>query len=145
MISGPANVTVDAPLDTLPLYLRAGGIVVMLRSSIDTISPTEEPSRVDSFATDAGKLTVRIAPGADSEFAVYDGTRITQSTADGSHQIDFEAGSVFRQGFIVEVFGTAAPGAVSIDDVPTTKVADAAAVSATAGTHAFVSTPDPSR
>ena len=57
-----AVVTVAAPLGKLPLFVRAGGIVPMLRPTIDTMAPAALAG-IESFATDAGALFVRIAPG----------------------------------------------------------------------------------
>src|SRR5206468_131210 len=37
--SGGGEVTVPAPLDRLPLLVRAGGIVPLLRPTIDTVAP----------------------------------------------------------------------------------------------------------
>ena len=41
-IVGGVDLEVPAPLDTLPLFLRAGGIVPMLRPTIDTLAPVLE-------------------------------------------------------------------------------------------------------
>ena len=45
----------------------------MLRPTIDTIAPTTHPDVVDSYATHAGRLSVRIARGENaSRFELYD-------------------------------------------------------------------------
>ena len=108
-------IEVDAPLEELPLFIRAGGIVPLLRPTIDTLSPTTDTARVDSFDTTAGVLTVRLALGPASSFEVYDGTRIEQ--ADGV--ITVSPGSVFVQGVLLEVFGPK-PQQVQLDGQPTT-------------------------
>ena len=59
---GGKTQTVAAPLAELPLFLREGGIVPMLRPTIDTLSPTTEPDRVDSYATDAGGAVCASVP-----------------------------------------------------------------------------------
>ena len=38
-IEGPTEEMVSAPLDTLPLYVKAGAVIPMLRTNIDTLSP----------------------------------------------------------------------------------------------------------
>lgn len=141
VLSGPGNVTVDAPLDTLPLYIAAGGIVPMLRPTIDTLSPTEEPARVDSFATSAGKLYVRIAPGPASEFQLYDGSMISQDTKADEIRIELSPGSVFSAGTVLEIITTSPPQSVDIDAKAAKQVADAAAVETTPNSHSFVSGP----
>lgn len=142
LISGPGPATVDAPLDRLPLYLKAGGIVPLLRPSIETLSPTDDPQRVDSFATDVGLLYVRVAPGPESDFEVYDGTRLTQVTNAKTTDIGVDGGSVFSKGFVVELLLDAAPGTVEIDGKAAQKV-DAGAVAGTESSFAFVNDPRP--
>lgn len=56
------EIEVDAPLAKLPLFLRQGAIIPMLRPTIDTLAPATDPS-VDSFARDPGPLWALIAPG----------------------------------------------------------------------------------
>src|SRR5205823_5572038 len=71
------HITATADLHTLPLYLAQGAIIPMLRPTIETLSPAQAP--IDSLATDAGVLYVRIAPGpARTTFTLYDGTTIAQ-------------------------------------------------------------------
>ena len=97
--------TVDAPLGKLPLFLREGGLVPLLRSTIDTLAPVSEPDVIDSFATDPGELTVRLFPGGNSEFTLYDGTRLWQSLEGDQLTVGYEAGSVFVAGARFEVLG----------------------------------------
>ncbi len=106
---------VPAPLEELPLFVREGGIVPMLRPTIDTLSPATDPG-VDSFANDAGTLWVRVAPGRGL-FELWDGTSIRQD--DG--QVELAGGSVFDQGFVVELFGAAEPSEVALDGAPLTR------------------------
>ena len=98
--------TVDAPLGKLPLFLREGGIVPMLRPTIDTLSPVADPDAIDSFATDPGRLYVRVFPGGPaSSFELYDGTVLSQEWADGKATLSYAAGTVFTQGVELEVVG----------------------------------------
>ena len=75
---GGGPITVEAPLSKLPLFLRDGAIVPMLRPSIDTLSPTTMPEAIDSYATTPGVLYARVFPGAASRFDVFDGAFIEQ-------------------------------------------------------------------
>jgi alpha-D-xyloside xylohydrolase len=103
------RVTVAADLDTLPLFVAQGGLVPMLRDTIDTLSPVANGSTVDSFATDPGVLWVRVAPGATGAFAVYDGTQLAQQGA----TVTYAPGSVFAKGALFERIATAMPTSVS--------------------------------
>jgi alpha-D-xyloside xylohydrolase len=92
--------TVGAPLEKLPLYVRAGGIVPMLRPTIDTIAPATQPG-IESYANDAGVLHVVIAYGPGATFALFDGTSISH---DGS-TLQVSSGSTFTAGFRIERLG----------------------------------------
>jgi alpha-D-xyloside xylohydrolase len=140
-LSGPGSTTVDAPLDTLPLYIAAGGIVPMLRPSIDTLSPTEEPTRVDSFATTPGKLYVRIAPGPDSEVGLYDGGKIAQRSSASEIRIELSAGSVFTLGTIIELVTNAAPKAVDIDGKASKQLSGVTEVETISTSHVYAAGP----
>jgi alpha-D-xyloside xylohydrolase len=100
---GEQTITVDAPLETLPLFVRAGSIVPMLRPTIDTMSPTTAPDLVDSYATTAGPLHVRLAPGPSSSFEVFDGTEIRHSPVGYRTTIVFTEGTEFRFGARFEI------------------------------------------
>ena len=83
VVDGGATVTAEAPLGTLPLYLAEGGIVPMLRPTIDAMRPTTQPAMVDSYATTPGVLWARVAPGPPSAFTVFDGSVVAQEAAGG--------------------------------------------------------------
>ena len=99
---------VTADLDTLPLYVGAGGIVPMLRDTIETLAPVPAASSIDSFAADPGVLWVRVAPGPASTFTVYDGTKLGQ----GPGTLSYAPGSVFARGALFEAIATAKPASV---------------------------------
>ena len=104
VVKGGSSIDVDAPLDKLPLYLVAGGIVPMLRPTIDTLRPTKEPALVDSYATDPGVLWARVAPGPASTFAVFDGAELSQERgAGGEVKLSAVDGSEFTKGVMFEV------------------------------------------
>jgi len=109
-----AQVTVAADLDTLPLFLAQGGIVPMLRDTIDTLAPVPAGSAIDSFANDAGVLWARVAPGPSAtSFPVYDGSTLGQQSTGGTLSLTFTPGAVFTEGVLFEVIGTPAPSSVS--------------------------------
>lgn len=112
---GGATHEVAAPLERLPLFARAGAVIPMLRESIDTLSPVAVSSSVaDSFVTHgAGRLTLRSSPGAASSFTLFDGTKLSQRPASGGAELEFVAGSEFKDGAALEFVGLAAkPSAV---------------------------------
>ncbi|HEY1553375.1 MAG TPA: TIM-barrel domain-containing protein [Kofleriaceae bacterium] len=123
-----ATITATADLDTLPLYIAAGGIVPMLRDTIETLAPVATGSSIDSFATDAGVLWVRVAPStAPTQLGVYDGTLLQQQP----RQVTYAPGSVFTEGALFEVIATpAAPAQVTDGATPLAQQASLAALQA---------------
>ena len=116
---GRAPIAVDAPLDKLPLVLRDGAIVPMLRPTIDTLAPADDPS-VESFVRDPGLLWVRIAPGRPRRFELWDQTSVERGP-DGS--LRMVSGGVFVRGFVLESMATPEPNDVVRDDDAGTKTA----------------------
>jgi alpha-D-xyloside xylohydrolase len=109
---GHAPIAIDAPLEKLPLLMRDGAIVPMLRPTIDTLASADDPA-VDSFVRDAGLLYVRIAPGRPRRFDTWDGTRVERSS-DGSFHV--ASGTVFVDGFVLESMATPQPAEVVRED-----------------------------
>lgn len=101
--SGPQTTMVAAPLAALPLYLREGGIVPLLRPTIDTLRPTTQPARVDSYATTPGVLYPRLVPGPTSSFTLFDGTELGQEAAPGRLTLRAKSGREFLSGALFEV------------------------------------------
>lgn len=117
-LQGGMTRTVDAPLDTLPLYLMAGGVVPMLRPTIDSMAPTTEPDRVDSYATDPGIVHYIIGGGASGGFDLFDGAsvQVTYDAGSSVHTLVTTAGAEFDAGVQFEIYGVAtAPSAVTSD------------------------------
>jgi alpha-D-xyloside xylohydrolase len=67
---GGQEITADAPIDTLPLYVRAGSILPLG----EDVQNAQKPQKITE---------VRIYPGADGEFALYD---------DDGHTYAYESG-----------------------------------------------------
>jgi alpha-D-xyloside xylohydrolase len=119
---GGDSITVPAPLDALPLYVREGALVPMLRPTIDTLSPATDAD-VDSFANDAGDLWVRVVPSASAtSFTLFDGTVLEQQQGDGL-VLRATAGSVFTKAVVFELFA-ARPTSVEAEGVALPFVAD---------------------
>lgn len=118
VVEGGKTVSVSAPLATLPLFLRAGGIVPLLRPSIDSMSPTAKPGtapgEVDSYATSPGVLWARVAPGPASSFTLFDGGVLGQEDLGSAVTLSSKNGSEFASGALFELFGFGAePKSVS--------------------------------
>ncbi len=105
------RIKVSAKLEELPLFLRAGAIVPMLRPTIDTLAEATLAG-VDSFANDPGRLWALMAPGPPRRFSVYDGASIAR-TSDGS--IEVAPGKTFDRGFVLELIGTDRPHEIVIE------------------------------
>ena len=106
---------VPAPLETLPLFMRAGGIVPLLRPTIDTISPATDAG-VESFANDPGPLYARLVPGPQpAVFTLYDGTELAQdalSSKGAPLQLRVKPGTLFKDATVLEVVGISQPSQV---------------------------------
>jgi alpha-D-xyloside xylohydrolase len=123
-IAGPGEVTVDAPLGRLPLYLREGGIVPLLREDVDTLATASDPGVV-SAADDPGELTFRVVGGPASTFALFDGGGLTQETTGGTLTLAWTPGREYTDDAWAEVLGRAgAPAQVRADGAPLAEGSD---------------------
>ena len=121
-ITGPATKTVTADLDTLPLYVRAGGLVPMLRDTIDTLAPATGAG-IESFANDPGVLWVRTTAAA-AQATVYDGTQLAATAT----TFQYTPGSLFGEGAMFEVIASAQPSGVQDAAGPLAQAASLAAL-----------------
>ena len=143
--TGPAMATVAAPIDRLPLFLRAGGIVPLLRPTIDTLSPTTATGTdslggplVDSYATTPGVLYPRLVAGDASTFTLFDGGAIAQRTTASGLEITTTSGTELAFGARLEVlaFGQK-PAGVTLDGAPLGELAGEAALDLAASGWSF--------
>jgi alpha-D-xyloside xylohydrolase len=109
---GPGRLTVDAPLDTLPLFVSAAHLVPMLRPTIDSLAATSEPQRVDSYATEAGALYVRAVAEGNGHFRLFDGGSLDHTTTTDRSELSFAGGSELNNGVVFELIAASAPVAV---------------------------------
>ena len=110
-LSGGATVVLPAPLLTLPLLVRAGAPIPLLRPDVDTVLPTSDAvTTVGSVA-----LHVRVTPGPAAAFTLHDGTVLEQTpTADG-FTLTRSPGTLFVGEAVFEVFGLGTePAEVSV-------------------------------
>jgi alpha-D-xyloside xylohydrolase len=73
-IHGGQTITVDAPIDTLPLFVRAGSILPLGTS----VESTNDPQKIASL---------RVYPGADGDFDLYRDDGTTYAYERGDFQI----------------------------------------------------------
>jgi alpha-glucosidase (family GH31 glycosyl hydrolase) len=80
-IAGGISVTVDAPMDSIPVFVPAGSIIPMLTQAPDTLIPVTTVT-VTTLANVITAQTIRIYPGANGGFTVYDGSVFTLTSSD---------------------------------------------------------------
>ena len=119
---GGQTITMNAPLSKLPLLFKRGGIVPLLRPTIDTMAPTTATDRVDSYDTTPGVLYPRVAAGEASEFVLFDGTVLRQEATANGVNLYAKDGDEFTGGYLFEVmaFGDK-PSSVKDNDTALTE------------------------
>ena len=108
----------------IPVWLKAGAVVPMLRPTIDTLYPATE-KEVDSIANDVGRLHVVIAPGPASARTLDDGTVLSQKPAGKATEIKVTPGKRFAKGWELEVWQETPPKTVAVDGAQVQSVPDA--------------------
>jgi alpha-D-xyloside xylohydrolase len=100
---GGQRISYSAPLEKLPLFMREGSIIPMLRPDIDTLAPVQEQGIISLLPT-PGRLHLRIVPGNNTEIELYDNTKI-ELRHDITEAIDiaFTYGKTFQQGFALQI------------------------------------------
>ncbi len=125
---GPADATVDAPLDALPLFLGQGAIVPMIADDVDTFVETTHAEFV-TLDERRDQLWVRIHPSGDSSLALWEGGSIAAAAGTGLNVTIAQGGWFSR--WALEILETAAaPSSVTLDGTPLTEETDAAIVAA---------------
>lgn len=104
-VEGPATVSVDAPIDAIPVFVPAGGIVPLLAAPVQTLVPGVEG--VSDLDDTEGDRTVFIALGAEGSFTEQSGARY-ELTGTGVTPLDGTVtgdGAVAGDGFAVTLSG----------------------------------------
>ncbi|GII22651.1 hypothetical protein Pme01_22480 [Planosporangium mesophilum] len=118
--TGPATTTLRVPLDRMPVFVKAGGII------------PQQPGRSSVNADPAGPLTLTVYAGADGDFTLYNDAGEGTGYARGEYSqtpISYRsAGSVTigadrgtypgrpsGRSYAVDLVGVAAPGRVTVD------------------------------
>lgn len=85
-IEGGRDITVEAPIDEIPVFVRLGGIIPVADPSIDTWAPANPPEAIEvtTAADRAHLLHVWAFPAGTSATTLSDGTRLeVRAEADG--------------------------------------------------------------
>ena len=134
---GPKRFVRQAPLDTLPLFVKAGAIIPLLDPEVDTLAPATNPGVV-SFDQRRDHLRLWVWPDGDSHFRLYDGTLLESRETSSQWQLEISGAPPSPRELQIRVdwrnrrvTATAVPGSVtSIRFGPLTPHADRAAFDA---------------
>jgi alpha-glucosidase (family GH31 glycosyl hydrolase) len=75
LVRGGREITMPAPLDQLPLLVRAGAVLPLLPAGVDTLSSYADPSTT-SFGERRDRLRLLALPRGDSSAPFYDDGRV---------------------------------------------------------------------
>lgn len=107
---------VTAAIGKLPLYVRAGSIVPLLRPTIDTLAASSDP-KVDSFANDPGLLWLTTRRTAETvepaQLSLWDGVTASATATGKVLKLQATPGKLFAKGFVWDIRGLAGPAAVT--------------------------------
>jgi hypothetical protein len=92
VLYGPADVAVDAPLGSPPLFARAGGLVPMLPAGIDTLVEATAPGVV-TLASQAADMRARAWPSGSASVALDDGGRLDVADDAGGVTVTWTPGA----------------------------------------------------
>jgi alpha-D-xyloside xylohydrolase len=92
---GTGHYTEDAPLDSIPVYAKAGAIIPLLDPSVQTLWPTDDPDTVDHLDVE-DKLWADIFPYGNSSFTILDGTTFSLSQSGGGFSFSVASAPIER-------------------------------------------------
>lgn len=132
--TGPADMSVAAPIGQPPVFVRVGAVLPMLPNDLDTLIPTADPDVIDP--TQRPWLRARILPGARRQIRTEEGIElVAERVADGV-DLDFTfAADGLRDLRVRLELANAAPamgsvGSVEVDGASVTASVDVATVEA---------------
>jgi alpha-glucosidase (family GH31 glycosyl hydrolase) len=124
---GPADATVAAPLDSLPLFLGQGAIVPMIADDVDTFVTTTHAEFV-TLEERRDQLFVRIHPADASSFELWEGGSIAASSTGPGLDLTISQGDWFDHWVIEILDRDAAPSSVTLDGTDLTEETDGSLV-----------------
>jgi alpha-D-xyloside xylohydrolase len=105
ILDGSGEKDVEADLGSIPVFLKEDGIVPMLRPTIDTLNPVANPEAIDSYATTAGLLYVRVFPVTSKEITLFDNTVVGHERRELALDLSYKGGDEFHFGVVFEIYG----------------------------------------
>jgi alpha-D-xyloside xylohydrolase len=118
----------DADPTHVPLFVRAGGVVPMLLTEVDTLCDADYVNNPSIRALDSG-LLVLIYPEGASSFTLFDGADIRCTTGAAGTTVTVSAQN---RAFVLQVHAATPPASVRRDGVVLTQAATQAALDAAA-------------
>lgn len=88
--TGPAVIEVDAPLDRIPLYVRAAAIIELLPADVDTLVAANAALDKSVVPIDDRRI-LQVWPGAEGRLATSDGLSIRKSTRSNQAELLVES------------------------------------------------------
>lgn len=129
-LPGGQSVTVQAPLSTTPMFVRAGCIVATIDPAVDTLNAASDP-RVTPLSALAGVLHLWLFPNASgAAAAVWDGAAFALTAAPGGKGWAFAASDPLARHLVLQLPLPAAPVGVAANASSVPMAAAWAAVAA---------------
>ncbi len=116
-IKGGQQVTVPAPLEHIPILVRAGSIIPFISPDTQTLATDLAENNYSSLGSD---ITWRVFPGSSSSpnrFTLRDGTAAEASERGSRIEVRVEHSPLVRN-YQVILPATSAPGEVMLDERP---------------------------
>lgn len=104
---GPVTVEVEAPLDRIPLFVRAGAIIPMLPQDVETLVRRNDAMAGDVVALDERRV-LEVWPGGSGSVRTWDGLAAALETDDG--RVVLRVGSETARPVEIRLRGRALPG-----------------------------------
>ncbi len=120
LVFGPDEIMVNASLATIPVYLRRGAVVPLLRADVETLLPTTDPE-TSSVIDEPGELSLIVVPGVEGSYTNHEGTNVSHGPSDDAFwAIEVGRGERFTQLRLDIRFGkeTLLPQPITLDGNP---------------------------
>jgi alpha-D-xyloside xylohydrolase len=89
-INGKQYTEVEAPLDKIPLYIRAGSIIPLLPDDIQTLV-SQNPKMNDSIKAIDDRRILQVWPGEEGSLNTYEGISAELLLQNDSYQLEFSS------------------------------------------------------
>jgi alpha-D-xyloside xylohydrolase len=110
-VTGPADATVDVPLDRIPLYVKAGSLIPKIPEDVMTLAPANPADSVQGLDD---RRIYEVYPGPGRSIVDFEGRRVGVTTTGGRSSLTI-AGKAAR---VTVVWRFARPTSVSLNGKP---------------------------